>query len=202
LIEAAFIWKLGRQLVNVVSGHYQDKFRPKDTLHKKLASFDFSHSIHFFNVGEIEGENRSWDDCYDYGFLSTGYGSQYKKQARQLNEGDVVLAYLSQHGYVGVGRVIKEAVPARDFRIRNKRLKEMSLHASDMCHDSDDLDMCEYVTKVKWVVKKKREDALISKPGLFIPPSIRVKMTDQAILRYIEDKWDIKFDEILEDESN
>jgi hypothetical protein len=58
------------------------------------------------------------------------------------------------------------------------------------------------VTKVKWVVKKKREDALISKPGLFIPPSVRVKMTDQAILRYIEDKWDIKFDEILEDESN
>src|ERR1039458_8122865 len=42
----------------------------------------------------------------------------------------------------------------------------MSLHASYMCHDSDDLDMCEYVTKVKWVVKKKREYALISKPGL------------------------------------
>jgi hypothetical protein len=98
--------------------------------------------------------------------------------------------------------VTAPAVPARDFRIRNKRLKEMSLHASYMCHDSDDLDRCEYVTKVKWVVKKKREDALISKPGLFIPPSTRVKMTDQAILRYIEDKWDIKFDEILEDESN
>ena len=56
IIEAALIWKSGkRQLANVASGHYQDKFRPKDTLHKKLSGFDFSHSIHFFNVGEFKG---------------------------------------------------------------------------------------------------------------------------------------------------
>ena len=139
-------------MVNAVSGHYKDKFRPKDTLQKKLAGFDFSNHIHFFNVGEFEGKYRSWNDCYTHGFLSTGFGVEYKKQAEQLNRGDIVLAYLSQHGYVGIGRVIEEAVPACDFRIGKKRLKEISLHANHMCHDLDDLNECEYVVKVKWLV--------------------------------------------------
>jgi hypothetical protein len=47
----------------------------------------------------------------------------------------------------------------------------------------------------------KREDALPKKSGLFIPPSTRVKMTDQATLDYIEDRWDVNFHKILEDES-
>src|ERR1035437_675200 len=123
LVEAAFIWKLGKQLANAVSGHYKDKFRPNDTLHKKLAGFDFSNRIHFFNVGEFKGKYRSWDDCYAHGFLTAGFGLKYKKQAERLNNGDIVLAYLSQHGYVGIGRVIDEAVPACDFHIGKKRLK-------------------------------------------------------------------------------
>lgn len=210
LVEAAFIWKSGRQLVNVVSGHYTDKFRPKDTLHKKLAGFDFSNRIHVFNVGEGKNqeweEYRSWDDCYTHGFLSTGYGLKHKKKAEQLNKSDVVLAYISGKGYVGIGKVTAPAVPARKFRIGKKRLNEMSLHAKEMCHDPDDLNKCEYVIKVEWLVKKKREDAL-KKPGLFIPQSTRVEMTNQPkTLSYIEQEWGKElgksFEEILEDESS
>ena len=202
LVEATLIWKSGGQLVNAVSGQYTHKFRPKNTLHKKLPGFDFSHCIHFFNVGEFKGKYRAWDDCYTHGFLSTGFGLEYKHHALQLHVGDVVLAYLSGKGYVGVGKVTATAVPACKFRIGKKLLKEMSLHASKMCHDSDDLDNCEYVTRIKWVIKKKRENALSKKPGLFIPPSTRVKMTDQATLDYIENKWNVSFHEVLEDESS
>jgi hypothetical protein len=200
-VEAALIWKSGKELENAVSGNYKDKFRPKNTLHKKVPSFDFSHSIHFFNVGESKEDHRSWDDCYNYGFLLTGCGLQYKKQAQQLHPGDVVLAYLSRHGYVGVGRVIAEAVPSREFLIGDKGLKELKLRARDTYHDSDDLEKCEYVIKVEWLVKKKREDAL-KKSGLFHALSTRVKMTNQATLRYIEDKWDIKFDKIFGNENS
>ena len=55
--------------------------------------FDFSRRLHFFNVGEAE--HRSWDDCRIHGFLSAGYGERYKQQARQLQAGDLVVAYLS-----------------------------------------------------------------------------------------------------------
>lgn len=37
LVEKTLLWKLGRQLTNVSSGHYADNFRPHDTLHRDLS---------------------------------------------------------------------------------------------------------------------------------------------------------------------
>src|SRR5947208_1526144 len=125
LIETALIWKLGTRLTNSNSGRYARKFRPQDALHKKLVGFDFSRRIHYVNVGEAE--HRSWDDSRTYGFLSAGYGLKYSNQMRQLHKDDVVVAYLSKDGYVGVGRVTAEAVPARDFCVRKKTLEKLKL---------------------------------------------------------------------------
>jgi hypothetical protein len=158
LVETALIRKLGTRLTNERSGQYVSKFRPQDTLHKKEVGFDFSRRIHYFNVGEAE--HRSWDDCRTYGFLSAGYGLKYSNQVRQLHKDDVVVAYLSKHGYVGVGRVTAEAVPARDFCVGKKPLEKLKLDAPDILHHSDDLEKCEYVIRVRWLVAKKREDAL------------------------------------------
>src|SRR5262245_31396196 len=100
------------------SGHYASKFRPKNTLHKKLAGFDFSSGIYYVNVGE--GPYCSWDDCRRFGFLRAGQGRQWSDQIRQLNQGDIVVAYLKGHGYVGVVRVTAMAVQVRDFRYGGK----------------------------------------------------------------------------------
>src|SRR5665213_1359291 len=78
LVETTLIWKLGKRLTNKNAGRYASKFRPKDTLHKRRAGFDFAHRIHFFNAGE-SGSHRSWEDCRRYGFLSSGYGARYKR---------------------------------------------------------------------------------------------------------------------------
>lgn len=184
LVETALIWKLGKRLTNKNSGAYATKFRPQNTLHKRLVGFDFSRRIHFFNVGEAE--HRSWDDCRTYGFLSAGYGVKYATQVRQIGKGDVVVAYLSKHGYVGIGRVTAEGVPARDLRISNKALKHLKLNAPAICHDSDDDNRCEHVIKVKWLVKRKREDALWKeKYGLFTTQLVRALLANQPkTLRY------------------
>src|SRR5450759_337895 len=80
IVEAALIWKSGKQLVNAISVRFKDKFRPKDTLHKNLVRFDFSRRIHFFNVGELPPEpTRSWDDCLKYSFLSAGGGLRFQR---------------------------------------------------------------------------------------------------------------------------
>ena len=197
LVETTLIWKLGRRLSNKNSGRYAAKFRPQNTLHKRLVGFDFSQSIHFFNVGEFD-THRSWDDCRTHGFLSAGYGSRYKRQAQQLQKCDVVAAYLSGHGYVGLGRVVAEAVPAREFRAGQKPLGKLTLQAPDIMHDSDDLEKCEYVIKTKWLVAKKREDALW-KRGLFRARQTRVSLENQPkTLRYIEQEWGIRFEDVLE----
>lgn len=51
LIEKTFLWKLGRNLANISSGHFSENFRPKNTLHKELFGFDFSNGIYYVNVG-------------------------------------------------------------------------------------------------------------------------------------------------------
>ena len=197
LVESALIWKMGGRLTNKKSGRYVSKFRPQNTLHKRLVGFDFAHCIHFFNVGE-PATHRSWDDCRQYGFLSAGYGSRYKRQALQLQKGDAVVAYLSGHGYVGLGRVVSVAVPARDFRIGEKSLNKLKLRARDITHDSDDLEKCEYVAKIKWLVFKKREDALW-KRGLFRARQTRASLATQPrTLRYIEQEWGKRFEDVLE----
>jgi hypothetical protein len=196
LLEATLLWQLGKSTTNLVAGHFSRRFRPQDTLHRNLNGFDFSHSIHFFNVGEFD--IRSWDDCRTHGFLSAGYGTRYRDQAQRLEAGDIVVAYLSKHGYVGVGQVLEKAVPLREFRVGNKPLSKLRLKAPTILHDSDDLKNCEYVIRVKWLVAMNREDALW-KPGLFASRSTRVSLDNQPeLLRYIEDKWHIRFDEILE----
>jgi hypothetical protein len=203
LVEAALIWKLRELLTNKNSGHYKTKFRPQNTLDKELEGFDFSHRSHFFNVGEHfdDGANRSWDDCYKYGFVSTGYAPKYRDQALQLRKGDVVVAYSSGHGYVGIGKVKTEAVPACEFRIGNKNLKQMlkqrRLVATNMCHHYDNPNKCEYVTRIKWRVRKKREEALWEK-WFFCGRQIRESLENQSKTRnYIERKWRVKFAKLL-----
>src|ERR1700686_2765176 len=70
LVEKTFLWKLGRGLTNVSSGHYSENFRLHNTIHTLLTGFDYRCGIYYYNVGE--GEHRSWDDYIEFGFISAG----------------------------------------------------------------------------------------------------------------------------------
>ena len=41
----------------------------------------------------------------------------FRKAIERLHPGDIVIARLNGVGYVGVGRVMSDATPARDFRV-------------------------------------------------------------------------------------
>ncbi len=119
LIENTLIWKLGRTLTNVSSGHFAEKFRPHHTIHLSLPGFVFAKGIYYVNVGE--GAHRSWEDCRIYGFLSAGQEKKWSDQIRSLQAGDAVVAYLKGAGYVGVGLVDEPAVPVGQFLHRGRR---------------------------------------------------------------------------------
>ena len=74
LIEKTLLWKLGKQLTNVSTGHYSRNFRPHDALHKKLSGFDFQNGLYYYNVGE--GDHRNWDDYVRHKFISAGQAPQ------------------------------------------------------------------------------------------------------------------------------
>ena len=52
LVEKTLLWKLGKWTTNIASGHFADKFRPHNTLHKELSGFDYRNGIYYYNVGE------------------------------------------------------------------------------------------------------------------------------------------------------
>jgi len=199
LIETAFLWKLGRNLANETSGHFASKFRPQYSMYQKLGGFDYSRQIHYLNVGE--GEVRNWDDCRKYGFMAAGQHEKYSRQLRQLNQGDCIAAYLKGKGYVGVGIVESEAVPITQFSFGTKKLLTLKL-AANMASNANDASKCEHVVKIDWIKSVPRESAIFKRRSkLFAPQRVRASLDGQTkTLKFIEDEWDLSFDDILADD--
>jgi hypothetical protein len=171
LVEKALIWQTDGSLTNLSGGHYADNFRPPNTLHLSLPGFDTTRGIYFANCGG-NWATRQWEDCRKYGFLAAGYGRQFSSQLDRLEVGSIAAPYLNGNGYVGIARVIAKPVPARDFRYQGRPLRPHILEGSDLLHDAQDDEKCEYLVKVKWIKHVPGEDARFrSKAGLFTTPT-------------------------------
>ena len=59
------------------------------------------------------GQTDRWAIASKYGLLNAGGGSWYWKPLRNLTPGKRVFAYVGGAGYVGIGRVTGEMIPAR-----------------------------------------------------------------------------------------
>ncbi len=189
LIETTLIWKLGRGLTNKASGKFASLFRPHHTLHRELPGFDYQNGIYYVNVGE--GPYRNWDDCRRYGFLAAGHGPKWRDQILQLNQGDIVVAYLRRHGYVGVGKVLAPAKPYREYRHNGRPLHALEIVAPEMAQGEDDLENCEYVMKVKWIASVPRTEAKWQpNAGLYTTQLVRASLDRQpTTIKFIEDEF-------------
>jgi hypothetical protein len=200
LIEKTLIWKLGRTLTNEASGHFSDRFRPHNTLHKELAGFDFENDIYYVNIGE--GAHRDWNDCKKYGFLSAGGENQiWKTQICKLAKGDVVAAYLARHGYVGIGIVEEQAKPLREFIVNGLPLSEQTLTQPGMCQRMHSDELTEYLARVTWIkAVEKNEAHFKSNAGLFTTQLIRASLSGQpTTIAFIEKSFGISIRDLLSD---
>ena len=118
---------------------------------------------YFMNTGDGSGEGRSWEDCFDYGFMMAGGGKEWQDQVRSLKIGDRVCAYLSGHGYVGIGEVVAEAVPQRDFvpKGQSRRLIDLPMKGSLQRERLSRADECDWCVAVDWLYKVPREMAVL-----------------------------------------
>ncbi len=197
LIEKTLIWKLGRTLANISSGHFADKFRPHNTLHLDLTGFDYSNGIYLLNVGEEI--HRSWVDCRNYGFMSAGQGTRYRRLIQEFKPGDILAAYWSKKGYrggyVGIGIVQAQAASVNAFRFDGKLLSELPLAQPNLFDNSDNPDKAEWVVATKWISTVAAEERKWrSKAGLFSTPSTKASLDKQiATLHFLEDQFGVKF---------
>lgn len=195
LIEKTLIWKLGRTLTNTSSGHFADKFRPHYSLYRDdLPGFDFKNGIYYLNVGQDKTSNRTWEDCCTYGFIAGGQHKKWSDPIRTLHKDDIVVAYLKNHGYVGVGKVLEKAVPVNQFKHNGTYLKDLPLKSTGLFRNSDN-DKCDYLVKIEWMKTVLAKDAKWkAKSGLFTSQLVKASLLDQPkTVRFVREEFGISF---------
>lgn len=209
LVEKTLIWNSNsRGLTNIATGHFRKNFRLPNTLHRRLADFDYRNQLQYFNAGH--GEHRCWEDNVKYSYLGAGQGKRFRDEIKGLHRGDIVVARLNVLGYVGVGRVMSEATPARDFRVpmfadarqaRGKLLINIGLSTAVGDNVDDDVK-CEYMVAIKWIKIRKRNEALWEKnAGLFAPRGLtRATLSKQAkTIAYVEKHFGVNLEKLADD---
>ncbi|MBN3581950.1 GIY-YIG nuclease family protein [Algoriphagus aestuarii] len=196
LVEKTLIWKLGKNLLNDSSGHFSDKFRPHDTFHLDLAGFDFKNGLYYLNIGE--GIHRCWEDCSKLGFLSAGQDKKWSDPVKTLIPGDIVVAYLKNKGYVGIGRVTQRAIRPIEFKVNGLPLKPSDLKVPNIFENSDN-EKSEYLVAVDWIKKVQATEAKWqSKSGLFTTQLIKASLQNQKITRdFLEKEFGVDFSHLL-----
>ena len=197
LVEKTLLWKLGKWTTNIATGHFAEKFRRPNTLHRELQGFDFEYGLYYYNVGE--NNFRSWDDYVKFGFISGGRGARYRDAMLAFNEGDVFFAYLKGSGFVGVGRILERAKMIQEIRIKNRRLLELPLVANNPGHDCDDAENSEYVCLVEWIASVPREQGRW-KPnsGLYTTTHVRARLDGQPkTVKFVEQEFGISIGEFI-----
>jgi hypothetical protein len=197
LIEKTLLWKLGRQLTNVASGHYASNFRPHDTFHIKLSGFDYQSGIYYYNVGE--GAHRNWDDYVKYGFISAGQGVRWRDAMNAFQPGDVAVAYLKDRGFVGIAKALERAKPVRELAINGKPLLSYALKCSGLGENAESNELCEFVVPVEWIRSVDRAEAKWkAKSKLYTTPLIRASLDGQPeTIQFLEREFDVNLRELV-----
>jgi len=113
----------------------------------------------FFNVGEKAGSGYRWEDYRKYGFICAGGGKLYRNWMEQIQVGDIIYAYVSRRGYVGIGTVMQKAVPFRKAKLSDgRRLSDADLVGK--YDDGKDDDTCDWVAFVKWEYSVNKDRAV------------------------------------------
>lgn len=193
LIESTLIWKLGKYTTNIAAGYFSDKFRAHNTFHLDLPKFDYQNGLFYYNVGE--GDHRNWDDYVKFGFISAGQGKRWRDSISGFNQGDIFVAYLKGHGYVGIGKIIERAKPVEEVYIGNNKLLSLNLKCKNMSDNSNDYEKSEYVCTVNWIEITNRDNAKWkSNRNLYTTTHIRASLENQKeTIEFLEKEFKIKF---------
>lgn len=118
----------------------------------------------YVSFGPIPG--RSWPDAKKYGFVCAGGGQGYSDALKKLEPDDRIWVFVPGKGYVGVGKVVSEAVPLEDFKVNlggvDTPITEADVEPSWMY----DAEQGEYFVGVKWI-KAVELDEAVNEFGFF-----------------------------------
>ena len=115
-----------------------------------------------FFVSFGDDEQRSWEDARKYGFISAGGGIWYSRTLNLLKPNDRIWVRIPKDGYVGVGVVVSDVIPASEFEVEESGKRVSILEATTSAHYGSskvNTEDQEYFVKVKWIKTYSREQA-------------------------------------------
>ena len=110
-----------------------------------------------------ESRDRTWSEAVRYGFISAGGGPWYSNSLRLLDVGDRIWVKAPGHGFVGVGRVKGQPVPAGEFKVSTPtgdRPALEELKANYHRQFAFDSEKAEYFVPVEWLQTVPLEQAI------------------------------------------
>ena len=117
-----------------------------------------------------EGNDRSWAEASQHGFISGGGGAWYSRTLQLLGPSDRVWVKIPDVGFVGVGRVTGRAQPASTFTLPTPTGDTPALEVLNGATYSrqfvDDPERCEYFVPIRWLQTVTKERAFYE-TGLF-----------------------------------
>lgn len=113
--------------------------------------------------------------------------------------GDVVAAYLKGRGFVGIGKIKKEARPIRQVMIHNMSLLSFDLRCPKLGDDADSDELCEHVALVEWIKKTDRINAKWKpRSGLYTTTHVRASLDSQPkTISFLEREFDIDLKSLI-----
>ena len=142
-------------------------------------------------LGKAEPGDPRWSIASKYGLLNAGHGSQYWKPLLNLEPGKRVFAYVAKAGYVGIGQVAGEMIPARDAKVEIDGRRQPLLDQPGLSAPwkeraaSEDPEVTEMVVPVKWLAKRPVDQAIWEK-GLLAVQATVCKLTDARTIEIVE----------------
>lgn len=169
--------------------------------------------LYFLNVGEPNAKKvadhhakrkfhtlRRWDNSRNFGFVSAGQGENWSKQIEKLDIGDIVCAYVTEKGFVGIGECKSTAVRILDFKtLEGEFLDEKKLkHETHILTlNADNKPKSEYAVQIKWlegltVDLKKAHSVVGQKLGITQHIVSDLKESEKKV-KFIEEKFGVYF---------
>ncbi|MEF3086552.1 endonuclease NucS domain-containing protein [Bacillus altitudinis] len=137
---------------------------------------------------------RNWDDAVKYGFVAAGGGRRYSITLKKVPVGARIFCMVPGHGYVGIGKVVAAAKPAKDMVFleydKEKKIEALDLRAPEMLHDMDDEDKQEYIAKVEWIATVPVKNAYW-KRGFAANQHVAFKLKDQFTIDQVTKHFNI-----------
>lgn len=197
LIETTLIWKLGQSLTNVASGKFIEHFRPQNTMHTDLIGFEYNNSIWCMNVGEPD--HRNWDDARNFGFMSAGQDyNTWGKLLEKVQHSDVICAYLSGSGYVGIGVVSQRSTRVDQFLVNGQPLSKLELKQPAIWQSNAGTDDAEWVLKVDWLATRDRSKGVKKRDTkLVYGLSTLVRLHDEFTINTLQSEFGVDMKRLI-----